>query len=204
VPDAGAAVLRVRQLLVLMAGQPRRWGIASSSYIQPDSGFGPNNNNIVTMEANIVETPLLNAVDEDVVPTKVDALDLSSSSSNSGGSGRRMSNLHSQHARSNRSPPTSQMRMSTLQSGDIGSSSAVKSFQPSLPPLEAVNAAPVMAAKASATAGPSAAHSDDSHRCDICGKTFAVPARLTRHYRTHTGSIDSFFLIKKGRLKQLN
>lgn len=28
---------------------------------------------------------------------------------------------------------------------------------------------------------------DEPHRCDICGKTFAVPARLTRHYRTHTG-----------------
>lgn len=24
-------------------------------------------------------------------------------------------------------------------------------------------------------------------RCNICSKTFAVPARLTRHYRTHTG-----------------
>ena len=28
---------------------------------------------------------------------------------------------------------------------------------------------------------------EEAHRCDICGKTFAVPARLTRHYRTHTG-----------------
>ena len=29
--------------------------------------------------------------------------------------------------------------------------------------------------------------SEEAHRCDMCGKTFAVPARLTRHYRTHTG-----------------
>ncbi|XP_012057028.1 PREDICTED: Krueppel homolog 1-like [Atta cephalotes] len=29
--------------------------------------------------------------------------------------------------------------------------------------------------------------SEDPYRCNICGKTFAVPARLTRHYRTHTG-----------------
>lgn len=29
--------------------------------------------------------------------------------------------------------------------------------------------------------------SDDPYRCNICAKTFAVPARLTRHYRTHTG-----------------
>ena len=28
---------------------------------------------------------------------------------------------------------------------------------------------------------------EEVHRCDICAKTFAVPARLTRHYRTHTG-----------------
>lgn len=28
---------------------------------------------------------------------------------------------------------------------------------------------------------------EEAHRCDMCGKTFAVPARLTRHYRTHTG-----------------
>ncbi|XP_066258775.1 Krueppel homolog 1-like isoform X1 [Euwallacea similis] len=29
--------------------------------------------------------------------------------------------------------------------------------------------------------------SPDPYRCNICSKTFAVPARLTRHYRTHTG-----------------
>ncbi|OXA63212.1 Zinc finger and BTB domain-containing protein 47 [Folsomia candida] len=28
---------------------------------------------------------------------------------------------------------------------------------------------------------------EDPYQCDICGKTFAVPARLTRQYRTHTG-----------------
>ena len=34
---------------------------------------------------------------------------------------------------------------------------------------------------------PSSVATEEPHRCDICGKTFAVPARLTRHYRTHTG-----------------
>lgn len=29
--------------------------------------------------------------------------------------------------------------------------------------------------------------SEDPYQCNICSKTFAVPARLTRHYRTHTG-----------------
>lgn len=33
----------------------------------------------------------------------------------------------------------------------------------------------------------SAGVKDGAHKCDICGKTFAAPARLTRHYRTHTG-----------------
>lgn len=28
---------------------------------------------------------------------------------------------------------------------------------------------------------------EDPYPCTICGKTFAVPARLTRHFRTHTG-----------------
>lgn len=28
---------------------------------------------------------------------------------------------------------------------------------------------------------------EDPYQCNICAKTFAVPARLTRHYRTHTG-----------------
>lgn len=29
--------------------------------------------------------------------------------------------------------------------------------------------------------------SADPYQCDVCKKTFAVPARLVRHYRTHTG-----------------
>lgn len=32
--------------------------------------------------------------------------------------------------------------------------------------------------------GPTSA---DPYQCDVCKKTFAVPARLDRHYRTHTG-----------------
>lgn len=31
------------------------------------------------------------------------------------------------------------------------------------------------------------ATSSDPYQCDVCKKTFAVPARLVRHYRTHTG-----------------
>ncbi|XP_031623770.1 Krueppel homolog 1 isoform X2 [Contarinia nasturtii] len=33
----------------------------------------------------------------------------------------------------------------------------------------------------------SATNSSDPYQCDVCKKTFAVPARLVRHYRTHTG-----------------
>lgn len=32
-----------------------------------------------------------------------------------------------------------------------------------------------------------ATNSSDPYQCDVCKKTFAVPARLVRHYRTHTG-----------------
>ncbi|XP_026469266.1 Krueppel homolog 1-like isoform X3 [Ctenocephalides felis] len=35
------------------------------------------------------------------------------------------------------------------------------------------------------TTGPTT--SSDPYECDVCKKTFAVPARLVRHYRTHTG-----------------
>lgn len=45
---------------------------------------------------------------------------------------------------------------------------------------------PATVTSAMATAGSS----EEAHRCDMCGKTFAVPARLTRHYRTHTGTLQ--------------
>lgn len=37
--------------------------------------------------------------------------------------------------------------------------------------------------------GPTSA---DPYQCDVCKKTFAVPARLDRHYRTHTGRNCAF------------
>ncbi len=37
---------------------------------------------------------------------------------------------------------------------------------------------------------------EEAHRCDMCGKTFAVPARLTRHYRTHTGMVFIIQLVR--------
>lgn len=36
-------------------------------------------------------------------------------------------------------------------------------------------------------ANGTATNSSDPYQCDVCKKTFAVPARLVRHYRTHTG-----------------
>lgn len=37
------------------------------------------------------------------------------------------------------------------------------------------------------TKRPKEQTAEDPYQCNICAKTFAVPARLTRHYRTHTG-----------------
>ncbi|XP_052868945.1 Krueppel homolog 1 [Anopheles cruzii] len=36
-------------------------------------------------------------------------------------------------------------------------------------------------------AGQQQQQQQDPYQCDVCKKTFAVPARLVRHYRTHTG-----------------
>ncbi|XP_035910776.1 Krueppel homolog 1 isoform X2 [Anopheles stephensi] len=38
-----------------------------------------------------------------------------------------------------------------------------------------------------AGSGPLGTQQPDPYQCDVCKKTFAVPARLVRHYRTHTG-----------------
>lgn len=42
-------------------------------------------------------------------------------------------------------------------------------------------------ANKSANGAKNGATSSDPYQCDVCKKTFAVPARLVRHYRTHTG-----------------
>ena len=196
-PDVGAILRaqRAHQLLLLMAGRPRRWGVTSSSgYIQPDSsstgstGLTRKNNRITMAAANIVETPLMTtAAVAGGSESAKDALDLSnSSSSSSGGGGHRINN---QSTRNNRLP-NSQNNVTSVNCDDIAMLN--DSFPPSIPPLEAVTVPPVVAAKptASGTSTSSASTSDDPHRCDICGKTFAVPARLTRHYRTHTGSFS--------------
>ncbi|XP_059472314.1 Krueppel homolog 1-like isoform X2 [Neocloeon triangulifer] len=54
-----------------------------------------------------------------------------------------------------------------------------------LPPASAMQAP--NDAVTTSTAPTSAAAGEDPYPCTICGKTFAVPARLTRHFRTHTG-----------------
>lgn len=53
-------------------------------------------------------------------------------------------------------------------------------------PSAAVLSVTPLSMMGSSTAGVSGG-ADEAHKCDMCGKTFAVPARLTRHYRTHTG-----------------
>lgn len=41
--------------------------------------------------------------------------------------------------------------------------------------------------RANGNIGNASTSSSDPYQCDVCKKTFAVPARLVRHYRTHTG-----------------
>ncbi|XP_055592356.1 Krueppel homolog 1 isoform X2 [Uranotaenia lowii] len=45
----------------------------------------------------------------------------------------------------------------------------------------------VAAMKGANSAGTGQQMPADPYQCDVCKKTFAVPARLVRHYRTHTG-----------------
>lgn len=52
-------------------------------------------------------------------------------------------------------------------------------------PANQNGAATATATPVTATTGATA--SADPYQCDVCKKTFAVPARLVRHYRTHTG-----------------
>lgn len=49
------------------------------------------------------------------------------------------------------------------------------------------NTASSTTATTSGGTATASASSADPYQCDVCKKTFAVPARLVRHYRTHTG-----------------
>ncbi|XP_058056398.1 Krueppel homolog 1 [Anopheles bellator] len=46
---------------------------------------------------------------------------------------------------------------------------------------------PVVGQLSPAGSGQLQQQQQDPYQCDVCKKTFAVPARLVRHYRTHTG-----------------
>ncbi|KAF4531939.1 hypothetical protein B566_EDAN006631 [Ephemera danica] len=59
------------------------------------------------------------------------------------------------------------------------SSTAVSTMSPT-------SSAPSPPGDVSTSTSPAGA-AEDPYPCTICGKTFAVPARLTRHFRTHTG-----------------
>ncbi|XP_065339433.1 Krueppel homolog 1-like isoform X1 [Cloeon dipterum] len=56
-----------------------------------------------------------------------------------------------------------------------------------LPPATASVQPPGEVSTSTAPSSNGATAGEDPYPCTICGKTFAVPARLTRHFRTHTG-----------------
>lgn len=58
---------------------------------------------------------------------------------------------------------------------------------PSPPSIHQDSAAATNMLQASVKRKDATGGTEDPYQCNICSKTFAVPARLTRHYRTHTG-----------------
>jgi uncharacterized Zn-finger protein len=63
-------------------------------------------------------------------------------------------------------------------------SSTPSSTSQSVIPTSSVPSPP---GNADVSTSTNAGGTEDPYPCSICGKTFAVPARLTRHFRTHTG-----------------
>lgn len=68
----------------------------------------------------------------------------------------------------------------------------------SLPTTSTIPALPPITPNMNPSAG------GDPYQCNVCGKQFAVPARLIRHYRTHTGErpfkcdfCDKMFSVKE-------
>ena len=136
----------------------------------------------MNLAVNIAETQLLNAADEDADPFNKGKVDLSISSRNEVEDGRKVNNLQPQNVHNNRFQPKSKKKVTVERNSVEEPKSSIKSSQSTQYSIETPS---IVTAKPFATA-----ETWTTHRCNICGKTFTVSARLTRHYRTHTGSSD--------------
>ena len=184
--------MRQIQLLTGFCGHPQRWEVESSSHVHSDNSrsLGAHNNNnkiLMNFAVNIAETQLLNAADEDADPLNKGIVDLNISSRNGVGADRKVYNLQPQNVHNNRFQPNSKKKVTVERNSVEIPKSSIKSSQSTQYSIETPS---IVTAKPLATA-----ETWTYYRCNICAKTFTVSARLTRHYRTHTGSSDFFSFL---------
>lgn len=124
-------------------------------------------------------TSSISSSDTDVVvmeTAKADPLDLTCNST--------AANANQPLRRTTANSPSS-IETHSNANGPIQSTTTVRGVMSA--PMAVTGAAVQPAASSNST-------NEEAHRCDMCGKTFAVPARLTRHYRTHTGKTSRTFI----------
>lgn len=194
-----------------------RWGYGGQNQLQtgPSSSTAPPDSTLDDPSSVTVSSrrrsshlsssspPITGSDEEESSSMIVDPLDLSSTCNNlnnnstsSSSSGKTFitepgrwnrTSLHPQQIAATASSSNLQHCVQDQNNMDcVMATSAGNKEQPSTaasPSVAVTNHLSMMGSSAAGVSGGA----DEAHKCDMCGKTFAVPARLTRHYRTHTG-----------------